>query len=54
MSDAIALTSLSKNGQIGLPKDIQEKLGVEIGDRVAYIERDNEIVIKKATITVFE
>lgn len=37
-------------GQITLPKDIREMLGVGTGDRVTLICRDNQVVMMNAAI----
>jgi len=37
-------------GQITLPKDIREALGVGIGDRVTLIRRDNQVIMINAAI----
>jgi len=37
-------------GQITLPKDIREVLGVGTGDRVTLICRDNQVVMMNAAI----
>jgi AbrB family looped-hinge helix DNA binding protein len=37
-------------GQIILPKDIREVLGVGMGDRVTLIYRDNQVIMMNAAI----
>ena len=37
-------------GQITLPKDIREALGVGTGDRVTLIRRDNQVIIMNAAV----
>jgi AbrB family looped-hinge helix DNA binding protein len=37
-------------GQITLPKDIREILGVGMGDRVTFICRDNQVIMMNAAI----
>lgn len=34
-------------GQITIPKEIRETLGVKYGDRVDFIEKNGEIVLKR-------
>lgn len=42
---------LTSKGQITLPREVREKLGVDKGDRVEFVIRDGgEIVIEPATI----
>ena len=43
---------LSPKGQVTIPKEVRERLGLEPGDFVAFIEKDGEIVVKKARIQV--
>jgi antitoxin PrlF len=45
MPDAVE-ARLSAKAQLVIPKRIREKLGVKPGDRVAFEERDGEIVIR--------
>ncbi|MDR3037888.1 MAG: AbrB/MazE/SpoVT family DNA-binding domain-containing protein [Candidatus Adiutrix sp.] len=37
-------------GQITLPKDIREVLGVGLGDRVTLICRDNQVIMMNAAV----
>ena len=37
-------------GQITLPKDIREALGVGTGDRVTLIRRDNQVIMINAAV----
>ena len=43
---------LSPKGQVTIPKEVREKLDLRPGDLVAFIEKDGEIIIKKARIQV--
>ena len=38
------------NGQIMLPKDIREALGVGTGDRVTLIRRDDQVIMMNAAV----
>ena len=51
--EPIAVTSLSSNGQIGMPKKVREKLKLNLGDDVAYIEdpENGDIIVRKAKTT---
>jgi len=42
------VTAVTGRYQITLTKPVRELLKVEIGDRVVFIERDGEIIIRKA------
>ena len=37
-------------GQITLPKDIREALGVTTGDRVTLIRQDNQVIMMNAAV----
>ena len=37
-------------GQITLPKDIREALGVKTGDRVTLISQDNQVIMMNAAV----
>jgi AbrB family looped-hinge helix DNA binding protein len=37
-------------GQITLPKDIRQALGVKIGDRVTLISRDNQVLMMNSAV----
>lgn len=45
-------STLTSKGQITLPKDIREHLGVESGDRLNFEIRDGSVVIEPETIEV--
>lgn len=37
-------------GQITLPKDIREALGVQAGDRVTLIRQDNQVIMMNSAV----
>lgn len=39
-------SKLSEKGQIVLPKEIREVLGVKSGDKVYFLVEDNKVVVK--------
>ena len=41
---------LMAKGQITLPKDIREALGIQTGDRVTLIHKDNHVIMMHSTI----
>lgn len=45
MSVALKLSRLQKKGQVTIPADIREKLGLKEGDLVAFIETEQGIMI---------
>jgi len=36
---------IGKNGMVNLPAKIRERLGVEPGDKIAFIERHGQIIV---------
>lgn len=42
------LARMSSNGQVVIPVEIRRKLSLEAGDKVLFIEKNGEILIKKA------
>lgn len=40
-------TKMTSKGQITLPKEVREKLGVSPGDELEFIEEDGEFLIRK-------
>lgn len=43
-----AQTRLSAKGQIVIPKDVRERMGLEIGEAFDVIERGNEVVLRRS------
>ena len=47
-------SKLTAKGQITIPKRIREKLNLEPGDRVLFIEREGEIVLEPVKYTLLD
>ena len=45
-------SKLTSKGQITLPKDIREHLGVEAGDRLTFEIRDGVVIVEPETIDI--
>lgn len=46
---------ITSKGQITLPMQIREKLGVDTGDRIDFVIRDSgEIVVEPATVDLLQ
>jgi AbrB family looped-hinge helix DNA binding protein len=52
MADALLVNDakVMSKGQVTIPKNIREALGVETGDRVTFIQEDGRIVIMNSAI----
>jgi AbrB family looped-hinge helix DNA binding protein len=48
MPEEIGFSSISEKGQVTIPKEIRDATQLKAGDKVIFLERDNEIVIHKA------
>jgi AbrB family looped-hinge helix DNA binding protein len=44
----IGLSKTTSKFMITLTKEVREKLGIKPGDKVLFIERNGEIIIRKA------
>ena len=42
-----SIVKISLKGQIVIPKDVRERLGIKAGGKLAVIVRDDEIILKK-------
>ena len=42
------IAKISSKGLVNIPVEIRKKLGVDIGDQIAYIEKDGAVMIVKA------
>ena len=43
----IQISKITSNRQITIPVEIMKKLSVRIGDKIIWIERNEDIIIKK-------
>jgi antitoxin PrlF len=48
------VVKVSSKGQIVIPKEVREKLGVNAGEKLLVIRRDGEILLKKMGLSVEE
>lgn len=47
----MATATITSKGQITLPRDIRQALGVEPGDRVSFVVREDGTVVVEAATT---
>lgn len=48
MERIIGLSSTTSKFMVTLTKDVREKLGIKAGDKILFVEKDGEIIIRKA------
>ena len=49
------IATVTSKGQITIPKDVRDRLGLEAGDRVVFVlESDKDVVLKPAKTDVRE
>jgi AbrB family looped-hinge helix DNA binding protein len=44
----IGVSPVSEKGQVTIPKEIRDSLGLKRGDRVIFVEADEEVILRKA------
>ena len=52
MEKIIATALVSTRGQIAIPKEIKDRMKIQEGDYVVFIEEGNNIVIKTAKLVL--
>jgi antitoxin PrlF len=51
----VPTATVTSKGQITIPKDVRERLGLEAGDRVVFVvQSDRDVVLKPAKTDVRE
>ena len=45
---------VGRRGQITVPKEIRESLKIDEGDRLAFVQRGNEVVLQPLTRTLLD
>jgi AbrB family looped-hinge helix DNA binding protein len=44
----VGVSPVSEKGQVTIPKEIRDTLKLKKGDRVVFLDRDNQIILRKA------
>lgn len=44
----IQISKITSNRQVTIPVDVMRKLKVKVGDKIIWIERNGNIMVKKA------
>ena len=45
----IGISPVSEKGQVTIPKEIRDTLKLSAGDRVIFIDKDDHVIIRKAS-----
>lgn len=53
METIVEMGKISSRGQIAIPSDIREQLGLEEGSKVLFFTEHNTLLIKKVTSQTF-
>lgn len=43
-------TTLTSKGQVTIPKELREKLGLQQGDKLVLVEEDGNIILRKVSL----
>ena len=54
MSKLIEMGKISSRGQVAIPTEIRNQLGLEDGSRVLFFTEDGILMIKKITDAIFQ
>ncbi|MFQ5793699.1 MAG: AbrB/MazE/SpoVT family DNA-binding domain-containing protein [Candidatus Bipolaricaulia bacterium] len=46
----IITRKVTRQGQITIPKEIREELGIDVGDNIVFVRQGDRIFIKKLTL----
>ena len=44
----IGISSVSEKGQVTIPKEMRDILGLKAGDKVVFIDQNDQFVVRKA------
>lgn len=53
MSEAIGIGSVSSRGQVAIPFNIRNTLGLDAGSKVLFVVEDDTLLVKKVTVSSF-
>lgn len=48
----MTISKVGRRGQTTIPKEIREQIGVREGDRIAFLHRDDDIVLVPLTMAL--
>ena len=52
--EKLEITSMSSRGQVVIPLDIREQLGLKEGEKFVVVGEDDTVVLKKITMPSFD
>jgi len=53
MQEIIEMGTVSSRGQICIPNDIREEMGLEEGNKILFVLENNALLVKKVTTQTF-
>jgi antitoxin PrlF len=53
VQNAKIFSKITSKGQVTIPKEVREKLNVQEGDHIAFVEVDGQIIVQKAEVVTF-
>lgn len=53
MQELIEMGTVSARGQICIPTDIREEMGLKEGNKVIFVLQDESLIVKKVTMQTF-
>ena len=54
MTEKIEMATVSSRGQICIPNDIREDMGLKEGSKVIFVLTDDSLIMKKVNMQTFE
>lgn len=53
MTETIEMGTISSRGQISIPSDIRDKMGLKKGSKVLFVLAHDSLLVKKVTMKTF-
>lgn len=53
MAEIVEMGTVSSRGQICIPNDIREEMGLNEGNKVLFVLQDNSLIVKKVNLQTF-
>ena len=52
--EKLEVTSMSSRGQVVIPQEIREHLGLKVGEKFVVVGEDDTVILKKITMPSFK